>query len=257
MGKAETLKQHYFVIQQLNRKEVSHRNSETKIGKLWNIINPLIFMIVMSAVYGTLLKKSMPNFQIFYFIGYIVFTFYKDGTTSAMKALVSNKKLLVQTKNPMNIFVLERVYSAMVNLFYSCIAFVPLMFVFHVNIGPTYLVLIPNLVISFVMVLGIGKILAIMYAFFQDIDYLYSIFMTLLMFASAVFFPADRLSPTFQHIIVWNPVYIAITIARMAVMDGIFPPITLWIKLVAWAIIFYIAGTVTFEKNRNNVMTKL
>lgn len=257
MKKKEAFKQYLFVIRQLNRKENSHKNSETKLGKLWNIINPLVFMIVMSEVYGSLLKKSMPNFQIYYFIGYIVFTFIKDGTTMAMHSIVSNKNLLIRTKNPMNIFVIERVYTAMINMMYSCIAFIPLIFVFHLQVGVTYIVLIPSIIITFFFILGAGKILAVLYVYFQDIDYLYSIFMTLMMFGSAIFFPAERLSGVLQRVIAWNPIYIAITIARQSIMDGVFSPITLWIKLLAWAVLLYGFGSYVFEKNRNHIMQKL
>lgn len=257
MKNEQRVKQYLFVIRQLNKKENKKLNTETHFGTLWNVANPLLFMIVMSSLYGTIFKHDIENFQIYFFTGFIIYSFYRSATLTAMTSLVSNKNFLLQTKIPMGIFITERVYTALINMFYSFIAFVFLFIYYKMHLYVSVLWIIPIVAITFIIALGLGKILAVIYVFFADIDYLYSVFMTLVLFSSAIFYPVERLNSGLQIVVGWNPVYISITLVRNAVMYGRLSSGVLWIKLIIWAIISYSFGTWLFNRKKNDILQKL
>ena len=105
--------------------------------------------------------------------------------------------------------------------------------------------------------MGIGYMLAIAYVFFADIKYLYSVFLTLLMYLSAVFYPITSLSEGMQKAISCNPIYVFIAFARTCVMYGEVPDTELWIKAVCWSVGSFLAGWLVFRKNENQVMKKV
>jgi len=105
--------------------------------------------------------------------------------------------------------------------------------------------------------MGIGYMLAIAYVFFADIKYLYSVFLTLLMYLSAVFYPITSLSEGMQKAIGCNPIYVFIAFARTCVMYGEMPDAELWIKAVCWSVGSFLAGWLVFRKNENQVMKKV
>lgn len=79
-----------------------------------------------------------------------------------------------------------------------------------------------------VMMLGIGKMLAVINVTFADITYFYKIFTLFLMYGSAIFYRVDRLPLTMQKVMtILNPLYIVISIARECIMERAYPVETL------------------------------
>ncbi len=59
-------------------------------------------------------------------------------------------------------------------------------------------------------VTGVGYILSILYVFFADIKYLYSVFLRILLYLTAIFYPVTSLPEKLQTLIGYNPVYMSI-----------------------------------------------
>ena len=68
--------------------------------------------------------------------------------------------------------------------------------------------------------MGIGLILSALYVFFRDMQYLWSVFTQLLMYASAIFYSVDNFRPEIQRIFLANPVYLIIKYFRVITIDG-------------------------------------
>lgn len=257
MERVKSIKQYIFVIRQLNRREIRKQNSETYLGAFWNIVNPLLFMIIMSALYGTIFRHDIENFQVYFFSGYIVYFLYKTGMEGAMLSIVQNKTFLLHTKIPMKIFIFERVYTALINSMYMIIAFVALIFYYHIPIGLFDILVIPIIVLIVLTVFGFGEILAVVYVYFEDMRHLYSIFMTLVMFASAIIFPIERVSEMLQLVIGLTPVYNSIYLFRGVIMYGIFPAPIDWLKQIIWCVFALTIGEIVFRRNMNKLVQKI
>lgn len=249
--------QYAFVIHELANRENKRLYAESHFGALWNVANPLLFMIVMSTLYSTIFIHDIENFPVYFFTGILFYNFYKSATVNAMSSIVTNRVFLLQTKIPKNVFVIERVYAAFINFLYSGIAYILLLLFYRIKVGAVALLLPLDIILTVFVVLGIAKVLAIMYVFFEDISYLYSVFMTLMIFASALFYPIEKLSTNLQYVIGFNPIYISLAIARDCVLYGKFPIMTLWIKLGIWAVGSYLIGTLIFKFKENDVMQRI
>ena len=63
-NRMESLRQNWFVIQQLIKRDKQRSLSSTFMGELWEIINPLINMIVMVLVLARcLVEMILINFR--------------------------------------------------------------------------------------------------------------------------------------------------------------------------------------------------
>ena len=105
--------------------------------------------------------------------------------------------------------------------------------------------------------IGIGYILAVMYVFFADIKHLYGIILTILMYMSAIFYPADSLPAFMKVVVAYNPIYLAIDIARNVIQYNLLPYYTEWIKLVIYAVGALGFGVLLYRKKENQIMTEL
>lgn len=252
--KKNDIKQYTFVIKELTAREIKRKYARSSLGIIWSVLNPLLLMIVMSLIFSTMFKSSIDNFPIYYLTGYIFWGLFSGATNSAMSALVDNKMLLIKAKLPKHTFILSRIYTSLVNFGYTCIAYVLMLAVFRVKLNWAMLLLPIDVLFALIFSMGIGYMLSILYVFFADIRYLYSVLLTLLMYLSAIFYPITRLPDAMQTFISYNPVYVIISFARTCVLDGTVPVASEWIKLALMSFISFVIGMVVFRVKENKVM---
>ena len=125
-------KQHAFVVKQLTARELKRKYARSYLGVLWSILNPLLSMAVLSLIFSQLFRRSIENYPIYYLTGYLLWQTFTGATNAAMTTLVDNKMLLLKVKFPMELFILTRVYTSLINLGYSLIAYVVMLAVFRV-----------------------------------------------------------------------------------------------------------------------------
>lgn len=256
-GYNSDIRQYIFVIRELTSREIKRKYARSSLGILWSVLNPLLHMVVMSLIFSTMFRRSIENFPIYYLTGQIFWTLFSVATNSAMTALVDNRSLLVKAKLPKQTFVLSRIYTALVNFGYTCIAYVLMLVVFRIRPGVAML-LFP-LAVFFMLAIstGVGYILSVVYVFFADVNYLYSVFLTLWMYVSALFYPVTSLPEAMQDFIGCNPIYLVIAFARECVMYGRIPDPMMWIKLTGWSIGSIVVGLNVFKFKENQVMQRI
>ncbi|MCM1175020.1 MAG: ABC transporter permease [Blautia sp.] len=249
--------QYIFVIRELTAREIKRKYARSSLGIIWSVLNPLLTMVVMSLIFSTMFRRSIENFPIYYLTGQIFWTLFSGATNSAMTALVDNRSLLLQAKLPRQTFVLSRVYTTLVNFGYTCVAYMLMLVVFRVK--PALSMLLFPLAAAFMLAISIGVsyLLAVVYVFFADVKYLYSVFLTLWMYMSALFYPITSLPEAMQNFIGCNPVYVVIAFARECVMYGKVPGIMMWVKLVCWSLGSIWVGLSVFKHMENRVMQKI
>lgn len=249
--------QYFFVVRELVSRELKRKYSRSKLGVLWSVLNPLLSMAVISMIFSAIFKRSIENFPIYYLTGYICWNLFTTASNTAMTSLVDNKVLLLQVKLPKVIFPIARVYTAFVNFLYSLIAYVIMLVVFRVKPDP-HMVLFPVIIaLLLVFTMGISYILTIAFAFFGDIQHLYSVLLTLWMYLSALFYPVDVLPNVVQRIILENPIYNYVASARECMMYGSFPTIDQWIRMVVWAAAVYGIGWLCFKTKQDKIIQKI
>lgn len=253
-GRFSDILQYVFVIRELTSREIKRKYARSSLGIIWSVLNPLLMMVVMSLIFSTMFKRSIENFPIYYLTGQTIWGLFSGATNTAMTALVDNKSLLIKAKLPKHTFILSRIYTALVNFGYTCIAYVLMLLIFRIKITLTILLFPIGVLFALIFSIGVGYLLATEYVFFADIKYLYGIFLTLLMYLSAIFYPIDSLPEVMQKVINWNPVYLVILFARECVMYGRVPETWVWIRLSIWSFGSVLIGMIVFRIKENKIM---
>ena len=256
-GYNSDIRQYIFVIRELTAREIKRKYARSSLGIIWSVLNPLLNMVVMSLIFSTMFRRSIENFPIYYLTGQIFWTLFSGATNSAMTALVDNRNLLIKAKLPKQTFVLSRIYTTLVNFGYTCIAYVLMLVIFRIK--PTFAMLLFPLAVVFMLMISIGVsyILSVVYVFFADVKYLYSVFLTLWMYMSALFYPISGLPESMQKFIGFNPIYLVIAFARECVMYGKVPDVMMWVKLVCWSLGIMWLGLAVFKRGENQVMQRV
>lgn len=250
-------RQYAFVIRQLTAREVKRRYARSYLGILWSVLHPLLSMAVLSLIFSQLFRRSIENYPIYYLTGYLLWQAFTGATTAAMTALADNKPLLLRVRFPMDLFILTRVHTAFIQLGYSLAAYAVMLLVFRIPLQWTLLLAPGILLCLYLFSLGVSYLLAFAFVFFGDIRHLYTVFLTLWMYCSAIFYPVEQLEGWIRQVIQANPMYLFIHCMRKAVMLGQLPTPWEGAALLAWGVGVCLAGCLVFRKNRNRIMQRI
>lgn len=253
----EDNKQMIYAVKQLASREIKRKYARSYLGIVWSVLNPLLMMAVMSMVFSTMFRKTIENYPIYYMTGMILWSLFSDATDSAMSVLIDNKELMMKVRMPRQTFIYTKVISALLNLGYSLVAYVVLLVVFQIEFSWTMLLLPVPIIFLTLLSLGLAHVLSVLYVFFADVKYLYSVFLRLLMYLCALFYPVTSLPEQMQSIIGLNPVFVCINFARQCVMYQTVPDVMDWIKIVVWGVGMFAFGTWFFKHNENNIMQRM
>lgn len=257
MEKREQWRQYGFVIQQLTSRELKRKYARSALGVLWSVLNPLLSMGVLSLIFSQMFRRSIENYPIYYLTGYLLWQAFTATTNTAMTTLADNRPLLLKVKFPMELFILARAATALVNLGYSFLAYGVMLLVFRIPLSGAALAVVPVVACLSLFSLGMSYALAAAYVFFGDVKHLYAVALTLWMYCSAIFYPADQLSGPIHWVVEVNPLYLFIRVLRSAVMEAQPPSGGELLLMVLWGGGVYLVGRGIFRACREAVLRRL
>ena len=236
------------LLRELVIRDIKIRYRHSVLGILWTVLSPLLNMIVMTVVFQTIFANSIEFFALYVMIGNVVFSFVSESTNRGMNAILWNASLIKKVYIPKYLFPLANVVSSLVNFGFSFIAMIFVMLIIRAPFRPIMLTFIIPLVYLMIFAFGLSLILCAINVFFRDIQHLYTVFLTVWMYISAIFYDVSMLGNGFvKTIININPLYQYIRFFREIIMDGVFPGIYHNIYCALWAALMLVMGILFFK----------
>ncbi len=227
MNTAKNLYKNRYVLTELVRRKVKTQYRNSFLGMLWTVLNPLLNMLVMWLVFSQIFGANDPLYPIYLLTGNILFSNLRSATDGALQSIVGNRGLLSRVKIDSYLFPLSSTISSLVNLAFSMIALLLIMLGMQIFGGFSlfsFRMLIVFLMIPALVMFeyGIGLFLAAIYVFARDIKYLYSVFLTLWMYMTPVFYTINRFKPDSLALTVvkLNPMYYFLRFFRDCMYQG-------------------------------------
>ena len=252
-----TRRQHIYVMRELTKREIKRKYARSYLGVAWSVLEPLLNMILVSFIFSYMFRKEIENYPAYYFTGYIIIHFFATATETAMTALKDNRSLILKTKLPRRTFVLSRVYTALVNLGLSCIAYVFILIIFQIKITWTILLFPVDIFFLTMFAIGVSYLISIWFVFQQDSKNIYTNLIQILTRFAALFYSIDVLSQGVRTFVMYNPIYTYVHIARDVILYGRISPPQYWIQMIAWAVGLFLIGRLVFNAKENSVLEKL
>ncbi len=238
-------------IKELVIKGVKLKYRRSYLGVVWSLIEPLLTMIVLTVVFGTLLGNTDRTYPVFILCGRLLFSMFSTGTNSAMRSISSNAAMLKKVYVPKYMFPLSSVLFNYVIFLLSLMVLIPVSIVLKVY--PTWnllLALLPLLNIL-LLTLGVGLILSTYAVFFRDLEYLWSVLLTLIMYISAIFYqPTKLLESKYAAILQYNPLFCIIDNFRSAVFSSEFNWGNMFYSL-GFNVVILAIGLYVFRRNQD------
>lgn len=184
----ETFFHYTDLIKELVSKDLKLKYRRSFLGYLWSILNPLLIMIVMTAVFATIQHKNVMTFAPYLLIGRTLFEFTTVSTNQAMQSIRGNQSLIKKVYIPKYVFPFAKCTSATVDCVFSLGALLLVMLVCQTPLSP-FMLLFPFVLIQlYIFCLGLGFFLSALIVFFRDIEYIYKAITTAWMYLTPIFY---------------------------------------------------------------------
>lgn len=247
-----------FLLWELVKKDIKLKYRKSYLGILWTLVEPLLTMIVLTIVFGTLFGNKDRQFPVYVLTGRLLYSFFNASTKAAMKSIRNNSGMIKKVYVPKYIYPLASTLSSYITFLISLIILVVVSIVLRVPITKYTLLAVIPLILLLIMSYGVGMLLATMAVFFRDLEYLWNVALMMIMYTCAIFYPTKRLLNTgYGWILDFNPLYSIILNFRNCVLYGkAFDHRALLIS-TGFSIVIFIIGVWAFYKKQDEFILNI
>lgn len=222
------LRRHGALIYQFARRDVLLRYRGSYLGVFWSLLRPLCMMLVFTIVFGYIFEgrfldrpdESKFDFALAIFCGLVFFNYFADCVARAPTLILSHANYVTKVVFPLEVLPVAVVFSALVQ---AGVSLVPLLLGIAWTHGgiPLASLCLPALLVSLTLIcLGLTWLIASLGVFLRDINSFIPVIITILMYASAIFYPIGRVPAELRPIVAWNPLAVVIEQSRNTLLLG-------------------------------------
>ena len=260
----KSLGRYRFFLVDLVARDIKTKYRRSVLGVLWSVLNPLLMMCVLTAVFSRVLRIGVDDlgyvggYPLFYLTGYVMFNFISESTNFSLVSILNNAGLIKKVYMPKYVFPLEKCCYAFINMCLSFVAFI-LVFLFFLIKGDielstsmfTMLLAIVPMLYIFVFAFGLSLFVSAAAVFFRDVLHLWSVFLSLWMYASPIIYPLETLPEWLRSILRINPLTHYIDYFRAVLIQGRVPGLQENLTCILFSFAALALGILTFRKRQD------
>jgi lipopolysaccharide transport system permease protein len=228
---------------------------QTILGPIWFFIQPLLITITFTIIFGQVAKISTGGAPeiLFYLTGITFWNYFSSCLTSTSNTFVSNASVFGKVYFPRLIVPLSVIISNLMKLGIQLLLLI-IVWVYYIvksdAVHPQFeLLLMPFYLLIFALMgLGFGLIFSALTTKYRDLTFLIAFGVQLLMYASAVIFPASVVSADKQWILFLNPLVSLMEAIKYSFLgQGVFSWFYLCYSTI-FTLVILLIGVLVFNK---------
>jgi ABC-2 type transport system permease protein len=208
-------------------------------------------------VFKLILKIQIENYVAFVFSGIIFWGYFSQSVLESMESIVGNQGLLTKVPVPPQSFPLVVVSTQTINAVLAFPVLFGVIFLTTGSFGVTSLYSVFYLLLTGVMALSLGGMLAVFYVYLRDLRHLVGIIFQLWMYATPVLYSDDLIPKDFRWVLNLNPVsYIFIGIHKALVLQTA-PSLNEILVPLVWTSVVFLLYWIVLSKFRHKLVERL
>jgi len=241
------------LILYLVARDLKVRYRRSVIGALWTMLQPLLTMAVLMAVFSSIFRFKIDNFAVYALSGILFWNFFSQSIVSSMNSLSGNAPILKLLPVPTMVFPVATILSGVVNV---GLALVPLGLILLVTghpLSPALFFLPIAILLSAAFTLGVGLLLSPLSVFFADVTELVGVMLMMLMYLTPIFYPMEIVPEKLRWVVRFNPVRSILEVFRDPIYHGKIPPLSHFSVALVVAVLSLCVGYVVFQRSSRRI----
>lgn len=142
---------HRELLLNLIRKELKVKYKNSILGFVWSLLNPVLYLVVFSVVFGLILGSNLEAFPLYLLSGLVAWNFFSAAVNQGTASVVANGALVTKVSFPREILPLAAVGAALFHFFLQSLVLIAALLVFRWEPGWSYLPAVPLAVLTVVV----------------------------------------------------------------------------------------------------------
>jgi len=195
------------------------------LGYFWQLMRPLLLFAILYAVFVGILKSGggEPMFGVALLLGIVVFQFFTDATSLAVKSLVANEGLIRKVDFPRAVIPTSCALQALFNFLLNLVPVAIFLFAAGGRISWGWLAIPPIIAMLLLFVTGLSLFLSALYVSFRDVDPIWAVVSQALFYGTPILYSlsvvSDKIGTRAAGLMLLNPLATAIQSLRHFVVS--------------------------------------
>ncbi|HEX6504785.1 MAG TPA: ABC transporter permease [Terriglobales bacterium] len=211
------------LIWALALKELRVRYKRSVLGFVWALLNPLLMMLVLTLVFGTLMRFSIPHYSIFLLSMLLPWTFFSQSLAYSVESIVANGELLKKVRVAKLVFPVAALVSNIINFLLSLIPLLLLIGVLRFPIHWTWLYLPLPMLGLFLFTLGTAFFFATINVYYRDVTHIIQIVLQAWFYFSPIIYSLEFVPAHYRWLFRLNPLLYVLNGFRLSIYYGMLP----------------------------------
>lgn len=236
------------LISNLVVSDLKTKYSSSILGFAWSMLNPLMMMIVLYAVFNNVFKSNQEHYAFYLLIGMTTWRFFANSTTMAMSSIVGKANLVTKIFIPREILTLSVVLSALVSSILEFTVLIIILIIFGVVISSKILIFPLLYILYLPIVYGVSLMLASLYVYFRDLNHIWEVLVQIGFFLSPIVYPMSIVPEEYKFYYMLNPITVIIDMYRNVLLYDTIPKVTDFGIVLIFGIFLLTSGSLLFKK---------
>jgi lipopolysaccharide transport system permease protein len=239
----------YFLVW----RDIKVRYKQTLLGILWIVLQPVVSVVIFSAVFGTLLAVPTGDvpYPVFFFCGWLPWTYFATSLTRSSGSVVNSSHLITKVYFPRLVIPLGSVLSSLVDFAISFVVLLVTMAIFGVKPTANVVFLPGFALLAMMATLACGLWLSALNVRFRDVTYITPFLIQMGFYLTPIIYPSTLIPEPFRYLLGLNPMTGVVAGFRWALLGGylsdVEPPGVLFPISIAITIVVFLSGVVFFR----------
>ena len=120
----ENFKRYKFLLAELTKKDVKLKYRNSVLGFAWTLLEPLLTMIVLTIVFGTIMDRKTEHYSVYILTGRLLYSYFSTGTKQALRSIRRNAGMIRKVYVPKYMYPLAASMSSFITFAFSLVVLV-------------------------------------------------------------------------------------------------------------------------------------
>jgi lipopolysaccharide transport system permease protein len=193
----------YFLL----LRDVKVRYKQTALGVAWAVLQPLLTMVVFTAIFGRLagVPSDGQPYPIFVFAGLLPWNFFNQAVTNSSNSLVGNAGLITKVYFPRLVIPAAAVGAGLVDFAIAAVILFGMALYYGVTFSASVLMLIPLALLTTLFATAVGMWMSALNVKYRDVRYALPFALQIWMYVTPIIYPVTFIPVRWRWLIGLNP----------------------------------------------------
>ena len=241
-------------------REVRGTYRQTALGASWLLVRPLLNMLMLSLVFGGLVKikpdDNLP-YPLFSLAALLPWGFFTNAVMRAAGSLVMNMEIISKVYFPRMIIAIAGALSGLADFAAALIIFLVAMLIYGRPLRIEMIWVPALLLVSMLFALTVGLWLATLSVKYRDVSFAVSFLLQAMMYLSPVIYPVNLVPASLQVVYRLNPMTGIIEGFRWALLGSGQPPGVIFYISMGIMLVALVMGAFVFRRTERTIVDVL